>query len=103
MAAVTPTDLLQTSSLETPPPGTVPAKIYPVPAADNLVVELPEAIPVGQLEIRDKYGRLVDVQALRGSRTEISLSGLTDGAYVVTLICPDQPAHSRKITKVSRK
>ncbi len=57
-------------------------KIYPNPAKDYLQVELPKEVKSFKLEISDINGRLI---LHKENEFKINLSGLSDGAYMVTI------------------
>ncbi|WP_294282335.1 M28 family peptidase [uncultured Chryseobacterium sp.] len=57
-------------------------KVYPNPAKDYLQVELPKEIKNFKLEISDMTGRLI---LNKENESRINLSGLSDGAYMVTV------------------
>ncbi len=57
-------------------------KVYPNPAKDYLQVELPKEIKNFRLEISDMTGRLI---LNKENESRINLSGLSDGAYMVTV------------------
>ncbi len=69
------TDEAKPSSLES-------VNIYPNPAKDYLNVELPKHIKNFRLEIADMNGRLLSNHE---NETRVNVSGLSNGAYMVTV------------------
>jgi hypothetical protein len=59
--------------------------MYPNPVHDRLTVELPD-ITEARLRVLDAMGRLVLEAVSHTDRTELDLSGLNPGHYVVQVI-----------------
>lgn len=60
-------------------------KIYPNPAKNFAVIELPEQVSAGEVKLYDNLGRVVKVFNISDSRTEINISDMATGSYMVVL------------------
>ena len=69
-------------------------KVFPVPAADQLTVELPFQ---GEMRIIDSYGRIVFSQHAGDLRQVISLAGIPAGLYIIESRNAEQVSRARFI------
>jgi hypothetical protein len=61
-------------------------KVFPNPITDGiLTVEIPETTETEIIQIYDFNGRLVLTQTVNRPRTEINISHLPDGMYIVRI------------------
>ncbi|MEI6890390.1 MAG: T9SS type A sorting domain-containing protein [Bacteroidales bacterium] len=67
-------------------------KVFPVPAADQLTVELPFQ---GEMRIIDSYGRIVFSQHAGDLRQVISLAGIPAGLYIIENQNAEQVSRAR--------
>ncbi|AZA83538.1 leucyl aminopeptidase [Chryseobacterium lactis] len=68
-------------------------QIYPNPAKDMIMVELPQKIKQSSIEVSDMTGKIV---MNVGNQTKINVSGLQNGVYMVT-VKTDKGNISRKV------
>ncbi len=62
----------------------MPLKVYPNPANGSVFLELPRGVGHAQVEIYNQFGQLVLTRTVsQGSRSQIDLSGINSGLYVV--------------------
>jgi aminopeptidase YwaD len=78
--ATASTSLLATDEVKQNPLELI--KVYPNPAKDYLQVEVPKTIKNFNLELSDMSGRLL---LNRENETKVNVSGVPDGAYLVTV------------------
>lgn len=64
-------------------------KVYPNPAKDILHIDLPSEVKNFKVEVTDMNGRLV---LNKENETKLNVSGLSRGAYVVSLKSGEQTA-----------
>jgi hypothetical protein len=69
-------------------------KVFPVPATDQLSVELPFQ---GEMRIIDSYGRLIFTQHSGDLRPVISLAGIPAGLYIIESRNAEQISRTRFI------
>ena len=74
---------LEAPEVNSPEPFTViqGASIYPNPAKDRFMVQLPEAEMTGKLQLFDVSGRKVLEQQLKSTLNEIGVASLADSVY----------------------
>jgi hypothetical protein len=63
-----------------------PLKVYPNPTNNTLNVELERFVNNGTLTLFDMSGKLVLSQSVNGNSTQINLSALTAGNYILRLV-----------------
>ncbi len=73
----------------------IPVKIYPNPATDNIFVE---NLQDGNIVISNVNGAVVLDQIINNNKTEINISSLTPGIYIMKTICKDGTT-TRKFVK----
>lgn len=73
--------------------------IYPNPTHDFVHLEFPENIPEGNIEIRDLTGRLVYSEKLTTTSTEIDVSSLSKGMYMIHFRSEEQYAIRKLIVE----
>ncbi|NID11438.1 T9SS type A sorting domain-containing protein [Fibrivirga algicola] len=74
-----------------------PATVYPNPASGRIWVRWPTYGAAGQLYLTDLLGRTVRQQEQTGEVTELDISKLSAGVYLLTLRTEGQPAQVHKI------
>ena len=73
-------------TLATKPPVIIPVKIYPNPATDKITVE---NLNGGQISILNMNGSIVYSQEVSNQKTEINVSNLPDGIYIIKTVSKD--------------
>ena len=71
--------------------------LYPNPATDRLWVRWENGGKAGELELADLRGRIVRQQSRTGAVTELSVTELPAGTYLLTLRAEGQPVQVRKV------
>jgi N-acetylmuramoyl-L-alanine amidase len=59
-------------------------KVYPVPARDVVYIETLE--PVSEIRLTDMSGKLIKIEKAKKNKTEISVSNLKNGTYLLGLV-----------------
>ena len=57
-------------------------RLYPNPAADHIIIESPEDLPVSMVAVTNESGQLLFLQPATSCRTELSVRNLPAGLYV---------------------
>ena len=84
------TEILAQCPVHTNSPSVFPGKIYPVPAATHIIIELPEAYTAQYVELYNTLGRKVlDVYNYRAEK-RIDISDLPSGVYFVKITIKDK-------------
>lgn len=64
-------------------------RVFPVPTAANLTVQLPEHLINSNMQLMDTEGKLVREQRLSASNNNLALEGLSQGIYLLRLVHQD--------------
>lgn len=77
----------------------LPVKVYPNPAKDEVVIELPTASDGASVALVDLQGRVIMEQRLNTNRTVLGLTGLSDGVYLLEVSNAQQNAQIKLIVQ----
>jgi hypothetical protein len=79
--------------------------IFPNPAVDQLSIEWPEDLPGGpnvEFIIRDITGRALLTGSLEPHRTDLDISGLMPGHYIVELKMAGEASYTGRFVRLAR-
>lgn len=74
-------------------------KVYPNPANDKLWLELPEGIPTAQIRLYDSMGRIVKAISANAKRTQLDVSDLGNGVYILQTTSKNVIGSARIVVK----
>lgn len=74
-------------------------RIYPNPAKTSLYVNIPDDLEIAKLQIFDILGKLVFKRSVSKSNTEVDISALGSGIYIVKLHGNNQKTNTFKLIK----